>query len=557
MEWKLLSQIFTRLLRASRRGKLGRIMLTLVLTAYLFADVRAQDTLGGIMWFPEVQLSQNDNGEDSPYRVRIANSGPDTIHVIWVEDYAVNYQAYRQSTDGGRSWGPVRELFQNPIPYPDGAPPGWTSISTEYDRVVVIAGGFWSPHVERLTFFVSFDRGTTWDPERRISPDTSAWMICNDQCGDTIVTIYSAVLGQGGGPERMLATTDGGTTWFKPTDTLDWYPYAQLTPGSLHYVKDTSVGGAHEILYKRSKDVGQSYDKATILSMQDGKAAVERDMTSETTESGSTIAVAWRDWVRCQGGLGGCEIHVRESTDNGDSWQPEEVYTDKPTGSGPSIAVRRKMRVVTWEHELLGQASHRGALRLKRPDGTFTPIKLFGSTNVSQPKVTLTDRAVHVAWYDAFSSRIPHTKAYYMRGVFVEHIKRVDYTPSWNLVSTSHIPSIRTTLPSLHSFDVTYRRQDRMEFGKGYWARPDSTVFYEGDPVYVDTLPVIKGWNLIGALSEPVDVATITTKPRDIFMSEFIGYGESGYERVLQIEPGRAYWVKVNQNGQIILHASP
>jgi hypothetical protein len=87
--------------------------------------------------------------------------------------------------------------------------------------------------------------------------------------------------------------------------------------------------------------------------------------------------------------------------------------------------------------------------------------------------------------------------------------------------------------------------------------------FTGGQPVSVhgwefpnDTVNVSSGWNIIGSLSAPVDVASITSVPGGIMTTPFFGYG-GGYFTADSIQPGMGYWVKVNDPGSLILSASP
>ena len=71
-----------------------------------------------------------------------------------------------------------------------------------------------------------------------------------------------------------------------------------------------------------------------------------------------------------------------------------------------------------------------------------------------------------------------------------------------------------------------------------------------------DTIVVIEGWNLIGSISDPISVSSISSIPSGIITSQFFSYGGS-YISADSIKPGKGYWVKVVESGQLILSSEP
>jgi hypothetical protein len=132
----------------------------------------------------------------------------------------------------------------------------------------------------------------------------------------------------------------------------------------------------------------------------------------------------------------------------------------------------------------------------------------------------------------------------------------INYVPStWNMISSPLIPGPKQSLPLLYSFrNGSYTKEDSLVGGKGYWAKPgDSLVTYVGKGRTSFDFPVARGWNLIGTLTEPVPVATITTTPDSILSSGCYGYTGDAYLVTDTLQPGRSYWVKVKENGIIRL----
>ncbi len=99
-----------------------------------------------------------------------------------------------------------------------------------------------------------------------------------------------------------------------------------------------------------------------------------------------------------------------------------------------------------------------------------------------------------------------------------------------------------------------YVPQTRLQNGEGYWAKFGSAGINPiiGDPILADSIPVVAGWNIIGSISASVDTGDVVTTPPGIRSSPFYGYS-SGIVSVPTIEPGKAYWVKFNAPGLMIL----
>jgi hypothetical protein len=57
---------------------------------------------------------------------------------------------------------------------------------------------------------------------------------------------------------------------------------------------------------------------------------------------------------------------------------------------------------------------------------------------------------------------------------------------------------------------------------------------------------------MIGSISVPVPVTSITSNPPGVLTSQFYGY-DNGYVPSSTIEPGKGYWVKVSQEATLTL----
>ena len=105
--------------------------------------------------------------------------------------------------------------------------------------------------------------------------------------------------------------------------------------------------------------------------------------------------------------------------------------------------------------------------------------------------------------------------------------------------------------------DTGYVASDTLRTGVGYWIRyPDTeNVSITGLPLSVDSVAVASGWNMIGSVGGPVAVNAVQSVPPGLVTSQFFGYGNN-YSTIDSIRPGKGYWVKVSQAGELFLDAT-
>ncbi len=135
----------------------------------------------------------------------------------------------------------------------------------------------------------------------------------------------------------------------------------------------------------------------------------------------------------------------------------------------------------------------------------------------------------------------------------------------WDMVSTPMIPqddSVTALFPGAvsNAFDYGapgYEISGTMTPGVGYWLRFSSAgpVSVTGWMLSTDTVAVRAGWNLIGSVSSPIHVSSITSIPPGMVTGAVFGYSGS-YFPADSIFPGNAYWVKVSGDGSLVLSSS-
>ncbi|MBI3195645.1 MAG: T9SS type A sorting domain-containing protein [Ignavibacteriae bacterium] len=139
----------------------------------------------------------------------------------------------------------------------------------------------------------------------------------------------------------------------------------------------------------------------------------------------------------------------------------------------------------------------------------------------------------------------------------------VAISSNWNLLSlpvSGSGVSVADVFPTAlngtaFSFEPTgYQPQTSTTSGTGYWMKFSSSTTQAVSGLLLNSLsiPVREGWNLIGSISSSVSVENITSIPSGIITTSFFGYNGM-YSVSNSIEPGKAYWVKVNQAGTLTL----
>jgi glucose/arabinose dehydrogenase len=140
----------------------------------------------------------------------------------------------------------------------------------------------------------------------------------------------------------------------------------------------------------------------------------------------------------------------------------------------------------------------------------------------------------------------------------------VQVRKAWNIVS---LPMIVTDSLTVAVFPTAtseafsyapgtgYSTSLSLDRGKGYWLKfpQDDTLIVYGEPFHEDTVSVEQGWNVVGTISGAVPTGTIIQEPADNIVSPFYAY-QGGYAATTELLPGKAYWVKVQTAGMLILH---
>lgn len=121
----------------------------------------------------------------------------------------------------------------------------------------------------------------------------------------------------------------------------------------------------------------------------------------------------------------------------------------------------------------------------------------------------------------------------------------------------------------MYQFNTTagaYEPSLNLEFGRGYWVK---SAGLEGILIGLNRYdfewtglngigqPFGYGWNMIGALSKILPVASIQQTPAGSMKSIFGWNPASGYLVPTNIEPGKGYWVRVDPGAKLRMQTTP
>jgi hypothetical protein len=126
-----------------------------------------------------------------------------------------------------------------------------------------------------------------------------------------------------------------------------------------------------------------------------------------------------------------------------------------------------------------------------------------------------------------------------------------------NLTDYSTQSVFPTAVSQAFSYQGQYVPQTMLSNGPGYWLKfsGSTLVTMDGYPLNHAVVDVSAGWNMIGSISQSIPADAILQQPAGIVASQYFGFGNTdGYFAASSIEPAQAYWVKVNQDGQLILN---
>jgi len=244
------------------------------------------------------------------------------------------------------------------------------------------------------------------------------------------------------------------------------------------------------------------------------------------------------------------------STDSGSSWT---YLHPGNTDRAPSLAVIGTNLFVGAYYGNCCSDTLYGGVYLSTDSGTSWSAVNTGLTNIAVFSFTAIGTNVFAGTIGVGVWRRPLPEMGIGAGITPFNIKE-----NWNIVSvpvtvsdyakTSLFPN---AISNAFYFDAGYFSSDTLRNGIGYWLKFDSaqTVSMTGTERTIDTIDVNAGWNMIGSIGIPASVSNISSIPGGIITSNFFRFTDT-YESDTTLQPGKGYWVKVSQAGQLILSST-
>lgn len=391
-----------------------------------------------------------------------------------------------------------------------------------------------APTITRANVFRTTNGGITWTNITGTLPNRYPMDIAVDPTNSRVVYVAFGGFGTG----HIFKSTNAGGNWTDITGTLPDVPTSAVIVDPL---KSDNVYVGNDIGVFASTNGGMNW-----ITYSDGlpDAVIVSDLSISPTNR--MLRVATHGNGAFERPLIRVKILVLLSPRGGENWRAGEI------------------KQIRWSQDLISHlrleySSNNGsnwiliADNVDASDGVYDWTVPFTPTSQALVRITdLADTTLRRQSVSTFTISLPSVT--------------VSVAGRWNLISLpvqrndNYILSVFPTAEYGTTFDFTgseYQRNDMLVPGKGYWTKFPGTADQNIEGLLIPTLTIeiTKGWNLIGSISETIPVTQISSNPPGIITSQFFTY-QRGYVNSTTIVPGKGYWVKVNQSGQLILSAS-
>ncbi len=293
-----------------------------------------RSTDNGISWGADTRLTNNTSFSAGS---GISVSGM-IVHIVWYDGRDGNWEIYyKHSTDGGVTWGADTRLTNNPSSSLSPA------VSSSGSYVYVL----WDDNRDgndEMYFKCSTDGGASWGTDTRLSNNTANSVAAS--IASTGLTVCAAWHDNRDSNTEIYyrTSTDGGLNWGAETrltnNTASSEEPSVIVSGSdVHIVWHDNRDGNWEIYYNRSTDGGLSWGTDTRLTNN-----IYNSLWPIVTASESAVDVVWYDDRD-----GNTEIYFKRSTDLGLSWDTDTRLTNNSGGSSyPSVSASGPSVHVVW-----------------------------------------------------------------------------------------------------------------------------------------------------------------------------------------------------------------
>ncbi len=356
-------------------------------------------------WEPEVRLTDNPFQSVTCFNnARCVAAAGAMLHVVWHDDRDGNTEIYyKQSTDGGTSWGADTRLTQ------DGS---WSERGTVAVRDSVIHVAWYDGRVgpPRIFYKHSLDNGTTWGPDINLTPTVGvayhpSVAVCNS-------IVHVAWTDMSAGPQIYYTRSlDDGTTWeparlITPNAPPAGKNLASIAVAdSIVHVTWMDYRSGPQIYYTRSLDYGGTWEADRAITPTPAQFA-------SVAVSGSIVHVVYADF---RVGAELPMIYYTRSLNDGVSWEAEVPLAGAVSSWYPSVAVAGSQVHAVWPDNRNGDPAEI-YYKCSLNDGAAWEAEVRLTDNLSEsrePSVAVCGTHVHVVWHD---DRDGNWEVYYKRG---------------------------------------------------------------------------------------------------------------------------------------------
>ncbi len=343
-------------------------------------------------WGQERRLS----GQDRVYSVDLASS-EDSLYCV----YAIisSGQAwFVKSTDAGEEWSSEVDLGDTSVVdfnfFPD--------IASNGPDLVMGFRGQEQGRGENLFFRKSTDAGETWGPLRRVF---SYWL--NNYRGFASLsssgrTLYFTYLTADPDSLRVVRSTDWGESWNGVGRNV---AYLQSTPQPLRIASSGSF--VHLVWVNETRPVSVRYSRSTDRGLT---WSPEVDIAEDTlgaqrgyvSVDGSHVAISWMGYKYSPYMFTG-DLFVRQSFDNGVTWDSARVLTDSHYVGQGFIHAKDSLLAASWEDFRFPENNVEAMARISGNLGESWGIEeriSWGDGHSYSPVATGTGSLLHLLWGD-------------------------------------------------------------------------------------------------------------------------------------------------------------
>ena len=290
-----------------------------------------------------------------------------------------------------------------------------------------------------------------WQQDIRLTnaPDTSRTSFCSDWCiatsGNTVHIVW--IDKRDGNTEIYYKhSTNEGITWDSDVRLTNdpgnsMYPSIAVAGSLVHVAwNDRRINNQNDIYYKRSTDGGVTWGNDTRLTFDTNSSAYP-----SIAASGNFVCLTFSD----NRNNGKMEIYYMNSSNSGDTWQPENRLTYSQMISQFScISLSGQNIGLAWHDRRDGT----GEIYFKRSTdrgvtwGADTRLS-FDTAMSTWPSIVVNGTIVHVAWYDM---RDGNYEIYYKRstdlGIAWETETRLTNDPAYSTYPTLAVSGLNVHL---------------------------------------------------------------------------------------------------------------